>query len=386
MRGQLACIQHLRLLAAVFVLYGHTIHEATTRLITDEGLFDPPQILEWGMGVEIFFVISGFVMFLTSGARFGERRFAAAFLRRRLVRVAPMYWIFTTLMLVATLGVPGAVDHRITSPGYVASSYLFLPWPRGDAEIRPLLALGWTLNFEMFFYAVFSACLLLSRRWGPVVLASVLTGAAAVHIVIPERWWVVYFWTDPIGLEFLVGVGLAKLFQKGVRLPGPVAIAGAVLALMLAVVFMQFDLIEGRLRTGIPAALLAASWLLGPDYIPAGRISRALSFGGDASYALYLSHPFALNVVAIAWEALGLEKPWLFMAVSCGTALALAAAVHLVVERPLVTWLRDRFLAKERKRDVWRDRCRRVAAQIRAGEAYRPRPAAPRGWRGGWRP
>ncbi|HEY0943665.1 MAG TPA: acyltransferase [Opitutaceae bacterium] len=357
MREPLPFIQHLRLLAALFVLYGHTLHEATTRFTDDGYLFDPPVLLEWGMGVEIFFVISGFIMAFTCEGRFGDRRFAAGFFRRRLERVAPLYWIFTTLMLGVILGMPEAVGHTARTPAYVASSYLFLPWPRADAELRPLLALGWTLNYEMFFYAVFGACLLLPRRWGAAVLAACLLTAVALHGFIPESWWILRFWTEPIVLEFLVGVGLAKLYQKGVRLPRALSVAGAAAALALVAYCVQVDLENSLLRAGLPAAVLAAAWILAAD-APTGRFSRLLCLGGDASYALYLSHPFALNLVAMGWEMHELEAPWVFVIVSCTLALALATAVHLALERPLAAWLRSRTPPATWNADWWRARLR----------------------------
>lgn len=339
-RRRLRSVQHLRLLAAVFVLYGHIIHEATARFTGGQGAFDPPPILDWGIGVNVFFVISGFVMGFTHRTTgFGDLRGAATFLRRRAERIVPLYWIFTTLMLVAVLAVPEAIDFSTMDPAYVASSYLFLPWPRSDAEVRPVLALGWTLNYEMFFYVLFAASLLLPRRWRFRALAAVLVGAVAVHTVVPQSWWLLHFWTDPIVLDFLVGVGLAKLYRLNRRFSLLEALAGAAAALMIAMIFLRIGYSDTLLGANLPAVLLAAAWILGPGFIRSRRLSRALSFGGDASYALYLSHPFALNAVSLAWEKFGLAEPWLFVGVSFAGALAGAVFVHVALERPLMTWL-----------------------------------------------
>ena len=100
----------------------------------------------------MFFVISGFVMVHASEPLFGRADGPRLFWLRRLIRIAPLYWAVTSLYLVLTLLLPDmATSHY--SPGLIAASYLFFPFPREDGTMQPVVGLGWTLNYEMFFYS-----------------------------------------------------------------------------------------------------------------------------------------------------------------------------------------------------------------------------------------
>lgn len=342
MKKQIDAIQHLRLLASALVLFGHSLHEVGASRVAGYETFHKPTFLDWGVGVDVFFVISGFVMYHTSAHRYGEKGAALAFMRNRLLRVAPLYWIFTTLMLVAVLALPGSVDNKSLDPAYVASSYAFLPWPRPDGLLRPVLALGWTLNYEMLFYSLFAASLLLPRRVGLGLLIGVLAGAAALHPLLGRAGWVLDFWSDPIVLEFLAGMGVAKLYGSGWKLPGWFAAVLALGGLGVALGLVAAGVDERAIRNGVPSVMWVAAVVLGPWRLTAEPANSALNFGGDASYALYLCHPFALNVVSLFWTKLHLGSPWAFVAASCVASMAAAAAVHLGVEKPLARLLRSR--------------------------------------------
>jgi peptidoglycan/LPS O-acetylase OafA/YrhL len=87
---------------------------------------------------------------------------------------------------------------------------------------------------------------------------------------------------------------------------------------------------------GVPAALLTLAAACGPQIPQGPRWSRALMVGGAASYALYLSHPFAINAVLVPWERVVDGHAWAFVAVAAAVALATALAVHWWVERPML--------------------------------------------------
>jgi exopolysaccharide production protein ExoZ len=116
-------------------------------------------------GVDIFFVISGFIMFHTNREVFGHAGAAILFLKRRILRVAPLYWLCTAFALWPK-----------TELKTLAASVLFVPVRSGDGSIHTVLAPGWTLNFEMFFYIVFAAGLVLPRKYGLPAIVATLSG------------------------------------------------------------------------------------------------------------------------------------------------------------------------------------------------------------------
>jgi peptidoglycan/LPS O-acetylase OafA/YrhL len=218
----------------------------------------------------------------------------------------------------------------------VITSYLFIPWPRvADGQLNPLLSQGWTLNYEAFFYLAFAVALLFRR--GLWWLAGGFLLLAAVHPWIPAEQFALAFWSNPIILEFLGGVGLALLFLRGHRLPRWASLGLAALA--VAIFLLTETVAAGAFRriihVGLPALMLCASLALAPEPAASGPIRRALVKGGDSSYTLYLSHTFTINAAAILWNRSGSPVPQASMALAIFAAVAAAAIVYRWVERPM---------------------------------------------------
>ena len=338
-------LQMLRFFAAFSVLLGHVMHEALSFAF---GGTESPAIFaqnNFGAGVDVFFVISGFIMFYISDGKFGQPGAQRAFLTRRLIRLVPLYWLFTLLMLLATVVLPAQLAHSQLNLGHVLASFLFIPWPDSTGLAHPVLGLGWTLNYEMFFYVVFSLALLLPQRLGLLAITGFFVGLTLINALVGPTQTQIAFWTDPIILEFLLGIGLAMLAKSRLQLSTPIAvlllvtgIAGIAFAPMLGLggPYSRF------IVAGIPASLIVAAAVFGLRETPRG-IAKALVLGGDASYALYLSHPFSINVVVLAWAKLHLGSPWLFIATAVVCAIAGAVVLHFAIERPLLGWLNARF-------------------------------------------
>src|SRR5215510_5466128 len=161
--SSLVSIQALRAVAALLVFWGHAINAVTAEVAAD---FPP---LYGPFGVDIFFVISGFVMVYSSERLFGRPDAPIKFFARRFVRIVPLYWAATAILVWFV--VPYA------STKAVLGSLLFTPRIPSEA---PLLYVGWTLIFEMFFYTVFAVALLAKRRVAVVAGAGVFLIAFTV--------------------------------------------------------------------------------------------------------------------------------------------------------------------------------------------------------------
>ena len=157
--GSIVSIQYLRAVAALLVVFYHTIYQIKEY----QGLFESGIWRFGASGVDIFFVISGFIMWVTAAARPTR---PLAFMRNRIVRIVPMYWIVTLGLFTLSSILPNAIMIVDTTPGHLARSLLFIPHPDPAQPERlwPLLLTGWTLNYEMFFYSIFACALLLPRR------------------------------------------------------------------------------------------------------------------------------------------------------------------------------------------------------------------------------
>jgi peptidoglycan/LPS O-acetylase OafA/YrhL len=286
------------------------------------------------------------MVFLTRDS-FGKPGVSGQFLARRVIRIAPPYWLFTTLMLASALIFEGHVNNPELGRTQIISSYALLPWPRTDGSMYPVLSHGWTLNYEMFFYVAFGAALLFRR--GLAILAGGFLLLVALHPWIPEAWFILSYWSRPIILEFLAGIGLALIYVRGKRLPLWACLICAILGIVLALMPPTIDTGIFRRVTynGVPALFICIALMFGPEPDHIGRVGRSMRLGGDASYALYLSHPFVLVSFAILWKHMGFSpSDW---AMAAGIVLALAASILVFhfVERPMTAAIR-RFASSKR--------------------------------------
>ncbi|MCA0419956.1 MAG: acyltransferase [Proteobacteria bacterium] len=341
--GQIETIQALRAIAALLVVFGHAAHE-TEAIGPRVGL---PAIdasfMHWGIGVDIFFVISGFIMVHTSADLFGQPGAWRVFLARRIARIVPLYWLLTSVLLIGGLIAPRLLNVPLGDWQHILASYLFVPSLRGGDEIRPVMALGWTLNLEMFFYVLFAGAMLLPLRRGMIALALVISGLALAGALLKPAQVQLAFWTQQIILEFLFGCLLALVYRQGIRLPAASAVLLVALGFAGMVKFLGLDGQETfppALRWGLPAALIVGGAALYRGAPP--RLALLLTGLGNASYSLYLFHPFALRPLREVWVRLvgGALPLELYIALAMTAATLTSVLLYRCVERPIGRWAR----------------------------------------------
>lgn len=341
----LETVQILRAVAALMVAALHIQHDAALLAMrTGEGFF-VSNALPWMAGVDIFFVISGFIMVHAARGSFAQPGATRVFLARRVARIVPIYWLATTLLLGVSIVLPGALNS--TAPGWneIVASYLFVPFQRADGLVQPVFSLGWTLNYEMFFYVLFGLCLALPRRLAVATAAFILIGLVTVGALVTLPT-VPAFWSRPIVLEFALGMAIGLARAEGLRLHGTIrlALAGLGAALLAA------DFGDGGGQTGwtsvfaygLPAACLVAACGLGGaerDGSASGPVPARVAVAvGDASYALYLLHPFVSRGLRIMIERAGLTD-WFsaigFIALAMACSVMVALVAHRVFEVPV---------------------------------------------------
>lgn len=321
-------IQSLRALAATLVVFVHL--EVFLRLL---------GLAPFGYGgVDLFFVISGFIMVHTTRRKpIGP----GAFIANRLLRIAPLYWLLTCAVYAVALVAPSLLGATSADPVELVESLLFVPFRKSSGAIYPVLFVGWTLNYEMFFYALFAVGLFAPKReHGVLAVMAALVALVVLGRVLPSRAAAYTFYTDPIVLEFGFGMALAlwggRLRVSSARARRGLLAAGALgLLATAALVFLLPD-VERVLTYGVPAALVVTvAVTLHQSGVSVSN--RALLALGNASFALYLTHPFvtqAATKVATHWRL----SPFLAAA---GAGLSFCAvcvvgiAAHLALERPL---------------------------------------------------
>jgi peptidoglycan/LPS O-acetylase OafA/YrhL len=339
-------VQALRALAAMSVAFSHTAANGLQLVPSASGLaWLYHDANPWNGGVDVFFVISGFVITLSSQSLFGRNGATWTFLGRRLARIVPLYWAMTTLFLLTMVLLPSTIQSSKGQTGsllYILASYLFIPAARPDGVVAPILQLGWSLNFEMFFYLVFAPFLRFTKTTATISVAVLLAGFVLLGQTGILPGTILNYWAEPIILEFCAGMFLALL-------PGRVTLStGVRVALTIAAVawFAACPPWSRDFSRGIPAVALVIAAVTGPQEGALPKLEAWLVRLGDASYALYLVHPFAMRVGAVIWTHLRahLGHPgliWVYVVLCLIAAQVAALWLHRAFERPVTSQVRQ---------------------------------------------
>ncbi|VIO65770.1 hypothetical protein CI1B_08770 [Bradyrhizobium ivorense] len=335
---QLLTIQYLRGVASVMVVLHHIRNPWPN-------LYNPLETFDMGeAGVDIFFIISGVVMYVSSRVES-----PAVFVGLRLIRVAPLYWVLT-LCAVGLLLLFGGAKPGLALANDVMLSAMFVPHHSSifSGTIWPVLNPGWTLYFEMFFYLIFAIGLFFRK---PLLISLCLISLLVVFgffVSTDESIFHTYthpllMYTHPLMLEFAAGIVLGWLFLNG-KIPNVwLLLPIGFLALFAAHVVRLPYLF---LQNGLCAALIMVG------AIAAERSFRIRDIGwlrllGDASYSIYLTHALTLFVVRRLFLRLPLEGVLQFASFAifaAAASLLVGFVVYFKIERPMTRWLRSRFL------------------------------------------
>ena len=333
-------IQVLRAVAAEMVVLRH----ATTLLHAH----NPRHFRVWlngGTGVDLFFVISGFVMMISTTPLLTSAHPARTFFTRRLERIVPMYWLATTAKVLALLAVPTLALVGFGRWWHVLGSYVFFPTRTPAGSYGTVLAVGWTLIFEMAFYILFAVVLATRlprlRTLAPVLLAL----AFAWTIPFVARHGTLHFYASTMQLEFLFGVLLAASIPWAQKIPAPAAAPLAVAGLLPLFLWHPDAVVNwGGLIWGVPAlavvtAAIALESPLGP------HTPKWLLEIGDASYSIYLIHGFVVPIVCAFFARFGDHSAYILpfaLIVSIVAATLAGDLAYRLIERPTMHWFKNR--------------------------------------------
>lgn len=353
---RILALQILRAVAATMIVLLHAQSMIEQHAVSHGYRFTRFSLLPFGAGVDLFFVISGFVVVYASKDVFSKPGGTREFIRRRIIRIVPLYWAALTLRLFV-LAVGAAVGIKaFPDSTAILTSYLFIPYDAlgyGSNYLFPILDLGWTLNYEMFFYALLACLMGFSRTRAVWVFVVLVLSAVIVAGMYPPNNDALRFLLQPIIVEFALRTLIALLFLKRFALSNSVRFVMIVAGLSLWVALPPSWFVDTSgpgfyswARTsiwGMGAALIVAATVLGSSRVTSGW-HQSLASLGDSSYALYLLHPFVFLIIKalIARGELPENGLWPLAVASTILAIGLCHQVHRLLEVPSLRLLKEK--------------------------------------------
>ncbi|MFL9900511.1 acyltransferase [Paraburkholderia fungorum] len=355
--GHIESLDCLRGVSALLVMLYH-YRELLNDVIPHIGntLFENGRI-----GVDIFFILSGFVMYTTTQSE--KNQFVLPFLVKRAFRVIPLAWLFITVLFIA--------DRSLDKHAFMLSM-LFIPLANNDPPFfgYNILSPAWTLSYELWFYVMFAVGMLLCKSHRGLAAAAVLIGCVfglqkvghsplhfdpyltpiyAGDLPIPTQ--LVSQLSNPLLLEFLLGIFLAYLYANfrkawlGINSNFRAGIYLFLAAYFLSHFFSGYAMGHGLTRKGL-AALAIFSVYLCADFD--GLLSKARDlirgpsdvfvFLGRISFSLYIIHePLHqyIGIMPVLGSLFRLEGGIGKFVTLCTFSIVAAYALYLLVERPM---------------------------------------------------
>lgn len=337
-RRRLNLIQIARAVAIIFVLIGHA-----NVVFLEKWGYDWFHMGSWERtgGVDFFFIITGFMIYYLYHGQAGERGKVSQFLMKRSIRIFPLYWLFTTVAVLAALFIPFA-SQEVTNGQIWRSLFLF--------PGEPVLASAWSLTYIFAFYLLFSAYLFLPKvllpflfvwsfftllieilgfaflpsSWFSISIVEIFTGCLVAYVTL--RFTI----PKPNGLLFIGVAGFIGVWGNNIY--GVVVLSPVLFYWIFAILIVMAIAEKDKTDRKVPASL---------------------SFLGDASYSIYIAHGPLLQLYLYIWGRLGLGASigsFLSLLLLIVMAVLSSCLVYIVIEKPMNQYLRNKFIqTKQRK-------------------------------------
>lgn len=337
-------VQYMRAIAALFVVMHHSIEKGAHYSTNPMGWFQVGDI-----GVDLFFIISGYIM---CHATYNKEISFGKFLKARVIRIIPLYWVLTTVALVIYLVAPD----KINSSGGMTSiidSYMLIP-----SDSKYLIQNGWTLSYEFYFYFIFALGLSSVGIIKYMRPAIIIVFVATIGFIVSFNSVLINFLTNQLLLEFLFGVFIFLFFLK-YKLNQFFSIS-LILSSIILLLLVNF---KGGINIqivdyGLPMVLLFIGMRgLEDTFINKQqlKISKLFEAIGNSSYSLYLIHPFALVAVSMILDKLGVTGySYLFLIVLIVASLITGHACYLVLEKNLIKLSKNTKIFRNTKKQARR--------------------------------
>ncbi len=271
MQNKIETIQVLRLFAAFSVMMVHL------------------PLIEVGIwGVDIFFVISGFIMMYVTDIN--DR----SFFLKRIIRIVPLYWILTLIIFVLALVKPELFNYTTANFEHLIKSLFFIPFNKNDTGHYPILFLGWTLNFEMIFYLLFGLSLIIFKKNKMYICSTMIIIFYFICLFLSEKNFIFQAYAYSIFFEFIYGMLAYLIWKKYSKIFLENKFYNILLLFLLIfsiIISITFEF-PRFISLGVPSFFLVIYFLLFFNNLNYPKILVKL---GDASYCIYLLHPYAIQ-------------------------------------------------------------------------------------------
>ena len=290
-------------------------------------LFNPlHNYNQFASGVDIFFLISGFIMYVAA-----RTESPARFTWKRVSRIVPLYWLATLTLFASRRGLN---IFSIPKPEikHIIYSLLFIPQysPEHPGQIVPYPVPGWSLNYEIFFYFIFAFALLIKRPLlapSCIIIFLVTLGALGPQLTNPI--WKIF--TDAKMLEFLAGIWIGYLYAAGGLKSGLTSLAPSG--------FLGLFLLGNY---SVIATILFCSMILigAVAYSTTAPKIGLLSSVGDSSYSIYLSHGiiglYISRTIVAELPLTGWSQFLTLITISLVTSVLVGGILYNLLEKPLL--------------------------------------------------
>ncbi len=334
-------LQALRIYAAIPVILYHT-------------KFSLPGVRPIGVfGVHMFFLLSGYIMASICDTD------STAFVRRRLIRIIPLYWVLTLMLYSVAWKFPNLMNATRALPSELLKSLFFVPFQKSNGLYQPILFVGWTVNYEMFFYMMLSIAVLINKRRAALLGASIMLTVMAVCSLFAGSSAIARFYSDTVLLECILGlISYYCVRYASTRLTP--AMKPALLALAIGSLFVLPSIEEFGVMAHLPDTLRfgPASFILICSvcllaFLGADIKAGVLVLLGDASYVMYLTHPyiemFLDRVVGKFFPIFHVDKP-IGCLIAMAFVLPLSVLLYLKIDKPSIRYL-NRVLCGRKRAD-----------------------------------
>ena len=298
-------------------------------------------IFEFGIwGVDIFFVISGFIMMYVTE---NNEKF---FLLKRIFRIVPLYWLLTLGVFVLAIFVPEVLNNTTANVDHLIKSLFFIPFDKNGTGHFPILFLGWTLNFEVIFYFLFALSLVIFKENRMIACSIFIIIFLVFNKVLSEKNFIFETYANDIFIEFIFGMLLFLIWKKFnnklfINLSSHLI---CLTLLFVAVFILNYYDFSRSISYGVPSFILAIYFLFFLNHLKFPKILVSL---GDASYCIYLLHPYIIQffykILKINEYNIIIES--IFTMIISVIVFVFSLLIYRYIEFPVNHSLRKRFIS-----------------------------------------
>ncbi|MCC5657529.1 acyltransferase [Nostoc sp. XA010] len=363
MHKKLNLLQVYRGIAALMVILHHG-DGIVSRELQQNNLY-LLQIFHFGwIGVDFFFVLSGFIIFYIHQSDIGKPDKFTPFVFKRFIRVYPLYWSILGIKILVSLFNTGKDNIYQRSADEIIKAVLLLPQDRSILE-SSFIGVSWTLCYEVFFYCIFGFLILKNTKIYQAIISAWIIGIILnLFNVLPiGKSFLPNFIFSPHNLEFVLGCLAAYTIYKYQFKFGASLIYASIFLLMVSVIntkYGEFNVsgISALVAYGIPFTLL----IIGSVHLEVSKainVSPILIYLGNASYSIYLTHGFFLSNISKIFNKFTDKLNILHLLAQNHSiynnaiasliiilTVAMGCVIHSYIEKPLIENLRKKVFAK----------------------------------------